>query len=121
VKGADPIAAELETPFDPGPLDELDDKPIASLHFLRGLGFFHSGGYDRATMHLMTTIDYDPEHPTARYWIGRSFFALEEYAHARIALKRFVEARPKSDRADDARRRIETCDQRRPASPDPAD
>ncbi len=84
------VAEALKVPFAPAAVTAIDTTPIASLHFLRGLGYFHAGNAEAAVMEFMTCLDAAPDHPTARYWMGQCYFKMGEFAHARIELDRFA-------------------------------
>ncbi len=75
------------TPVDPA---QLDKNPLASLHYMRGLGYFHAGNYDRAIMEFFLTTGLDPMHDRSAFWRALSYVELEEYDHAVIELEEFL-------------------------------
>lgn len=91
---ASEISRALEIPFDPGPVAEIDTRPVSSLAFLRGLGFFYTGDYNRALMDFMTSGDIDPDNYERHYWMARCYLALDEHEHAGIELRNFLRANP---------------------------
>ncbi|MCA1808311.1 MAG: hypothetical protein LC725_02440 [Lentisphaerae bacterium] len=88
------ISRALDIPFDPGVIDQIDLRPVCSLNYLRGLGFFHVGEYDRALMDFMISGDLDPDNYERHFWMAKAYMALEEYEHALIELWRFTNALP---------------------------
>jgi len=106
---ANRLAKVLNVKFDPDPPERPDPSPLASLHFLRGLGYFHSGNYDRAAMEFMISGDIEPNHSTFRYWIGLSYLRLNEPTHAYVELHRFLRESPKSPKAAQARAVLARC------------
>lgn len=113
------IGEALSVKLDTGPVDKLDTNPISSLHFLRGLGFFHAANFSRAAMEFMICGDLEPEHETFRYWIGQCYFRLGEFEHARIEFTRFVNDYPDHDKRSEAGRLLETCKEKLKTVPVP--
>jgi len=69
---------------------KLEKNPLAGLHYMRGLGFYHAGNYDRAVMEFFTTTGLDPMHDRAAFWRALCYVELKEYDHAIIELKDFL-------------------------------
>jgi len=90
---------------------EYDDNPMASLHMMRGLGYYHNGNYPQAIMEFMVTKDLDPVYPEIRYWIGQSYFKMKQYGHARIELNRFLYSNKDSVRAASVATMLKTCNE----------
>lgn len=61
--------------------------PNASLHFIRGLGFYYSGNFDNAIVEFMKTQDLDLTSDKAVYWMALCFMETNEYKHALIELE----------------------------------
>lgn len=96
---------------------EIEQQPMGSLHFLRGLGFYQSGNYDRALSEFMLCGDMVPDHPSYRYWIGLCYFQLKGFDHARIEFSHFLRDQPKSDKAEEAMRFLKECEDKLKDSP----
>ena len=105
------LARALEIPFDPGAITAIDYRPIASLNFLRGLGYYHAGNFLRALMDFMVCGDLDPDRHERHLWMGRAYFALGEYGHARVEVTRFLSTGPEAHQAVDARALLAQCEQ----------
>ena len=116
-KLASELARSLDVKLDPVLPDEYDKNPVASLHFMRGLGFHHAGNFERAAMEFMVCGDLDPDHPTTHYWLGRCFHRLQEYDHARIEFRRFLKDFAESPQAPDAGKLLKECNARATPSP----
>ncbi len=104
------LSAALAIPFDPGGIIEIDVKPVLSLNFLRGLGFYYTGDYERAIMDFMISGDVEPDHIERHYWIARAFVALGEFDHARVELQRFLAIGKDPELRRDAQRLLEACE-----------
>ncbi len=72
----------------------IDRKPRVNRHFLRGLGCYHAGKYDRAIAEFMHALRGDRRYVEARYWMAMSYEALGEPEHARIEFDRIVRQFP---------------------------
>jgi TolB-like protein len=96
---------------------DYDKHPMASLHFMHGLGFYHSDNFERAAMEFMVCGDLDPNHPTRSYWLGRCYLQMQEYNHAQIEFRRFLAEYPKSPQAPEARRCLDECDAKAEPAP----
>ena len=97
--------------------EDYEEHPMGSLHFLRGLGFFQSGNYDRALSGLMLCGDMTPDHPTFRHWMGLCYFRLREFGHARIAFIAFIRDHPTSDKASEAKQLLNECEDKLQGAP----
>jgi len=75
----------------------VDTRPLINTHFMKGLGYYHSGLYDHAVAEFMHVIDLDPARADARKWLGMSYVAGGEHDHARIEFERFLHEFPKHE------------------------
>jgi TolB-like protein len=67
---------------------ELDPTPVASLHFLRGLGAHYSGEHHLALAEFLRAGAEPALADTAALWRARTYLALAEPAHAYLELAR---------------------------------
>jgi tetratricopeptide (TPR) repeat protein len=115
------LADKLEKPLDASLIapasDELADSPYAGLHYLRGLGYMHAGNYDRALLAFFRTTDLAPHHERAYLMRARCYRQLEEYNHAIIELKKFVEQFPESRRLPKVKKRLSALRREREGPP----
>lgn len=96
-------------PIDP---NDIDKSPNASLHFIRGLGFYYAGNIDNAIVEFMKTQDLDPTSDKAGYWVAICFMNTEEYRHALIELETLLDRFPKSPLRRDTQKKIIVCKKR---------
>jgi len=88
----------------------LEEKhPAASLHFLRGLGLYNAGNYDRAAVCFMRCGDVDPDHSVFRYWLGMCHIRMNEPEHARLEFERFLREHPTPSLIPEVQRVVELC------------
>ena len=83
-------------------LRKIDKSPYAALHFAKALACYYAGNMDEAIMHLMQTIDLDPNYVEASYWAGMCYSRQKEWAHAVIELEKFLKDAPDSPYAQSA-------------------
>jgi TolB-like protein len=93
-------------PIDP---NDIDKNPNASLHFIRGLGFYYSGNFDNAIVEFMKTQDLDPTLDKAGYWMALCFMKAKEYRHALIELEDLLVRFPKSSLRQDTQEKMTIC------------
>lgn len=79
-----------------------DAHPVINTHFMKGLGHYYNGLFDHAVAQFMLVVDLDPSHADARLWLGKSYAAGGESAHARIEYQRFLQDFPDHKHADEA-------------------
>lgn len=94
------------------PKFDVDKSPVANLHFARGLGYYHSGQYDRAIGKFTTALHLEKTHVEARFWNAKSYYALKEFAHAKIELEKFLKDSTKHPRAKECRKMLKACDEK---------
>ncbi len=93
-------------PIDP---NDIDKNPNASLHFIRGLGFYYSGNFDNAIVEFMKTQDLDPTSDKAGYWMALCFMEAGEYKHALIELEGLLVRFPQSPLRQDIQEKRDVC------------
>jgi TolB-like protein len=94
--------------------NNIDKNPNASLHFMRGLGFYYAGNYDRAIVSFMKTQDLDPISEKAGLWMALCFVKNKEYEHALIELEDLLVKFPKSSLRQDTQEMIRICRKHHP-------
>lgn len=93
--------------------EQIDQSPEASLHFMRGLGYYYAGMPEHATTQFLKTLAIDPDHAEARFYNGMSYFELaEEYGHAKIEFTRFLKDFGDHRLARRAKEMLQQCETR---------
>ncbi len=110
------LADALKLPVTEVQSRAIDRKPRLNLHFMRGLGCYHAGKYDRAIAEFMHALRGDSRYVEARYWMAMSYEALGEPEHARIEFDRIVKQFPAHRLAAQAARHL-TADDAPPSAP----
>jgi TolB-like protein len=100
---------------DPSP-DRIDTAPLFNLHFMKGLGHYHSARYSHALAEFMRAAEDDATRDVARLWLARTYVAERQFAHACLELSRLARDRSTNERADDVSGLLDEC--RRHVSPD---
>jgi len=63
--------------------DQIDETPLANLHFMKGLGFYYSARYSQALAEFtLATGDI------SRLWMANAYLAQQQYSHAYLELRR---------------------------------
>jgi TolB-like protein len=108
----DDLCRGLNVELKPIEPNDIDKSPNASLHFIRGLGFYYAGNIDNAIVEFMKTQDLDPTSDKAGYWVAICFMNTEEYRHALIELETLLDRFPKSPLRRDTQKKIIVCKKR---------
>jgi len=88
----------------------VDSRPLINTHFMKGLGYYHSGLYSHAVAEFMQVIDLDPARSDARMWLGKSYVAGGEHGHARIEFERFLQEFPNHEERETVREALDSLD-----------
>lgn len=89
---------------------EIDKSPEASVHFMRGLGYYYAGMPEEAAVQFLKALAADPSHAEARYYSGMNYFDQAEYEHARIEFTRFLQQFGDHRLAGRAREMLRQCE-----------
>ncbi len=76
-----------------------------------GYAAYQAQKYEEAAVSLQKAVDYDPSLSDAWYYLGRSYHLTEEKEKAITCYQKFVEMRPTTERAGNAKRYIEELSQ----------
>jgi tetratricopeptide (TPR) repeat protein len=68
--------------------DQIDEAPLANLHFMRGLGYYYSARYNQALAEFMQAAREKPLTDISRLWLANAYLAQEDYDHAYLELSR---------------------------------
>ena len=105
------LVGDLELKMTKVQEDAIENKPTVDRFFIRGVGYYCIGDYDRAIMEFMNTLRGDNKYVDARYWMAKSYIAEKEYDHARIELTRIATKYPEHKLAPDASRLLKEMDE----------
>lgn len=89
--------------------DRTDDNPQASLSFIRGLGYYYSGDFDRAVISFMKAVNSRADYVNASLWTAKSFIEVREYGHAVVELQHIVDNNPDTKIGADALKLLKMC------------
>ena len=105
----DRLGKGLSIRLKPIATDRTDDNPEASLSFIRGLGYYYSGDFDRAVISFMKAVNSRADYVNASFWTARSFIEAREYDHAVVELQHIVDNNPDTKIGADALKLLEIC------------
>lgn len=80
---------------------------VAQASYDEGYASYQAQKYEEAAVSLQKAVDYDPELSDAWYYLGRAYHITGEKEKAVECYEKFVEMRPSTQRAGNARRYIE--------------
>jgi TolB-like protein len=103
------LCEKLNLPLKPIDPNDIDKNPNASIHFIRGLGFYYSGNFDNAIVEFIKTQDLDPASDKAGYWMALCFMETGEYKHALIELEGLLARFPESPLRQDTQEKMNVC------------
>lgn len=85
----------------------IEDRPMASLYFGKGLSFFYSGNLDAAIMNFTRTLRLDPDYVEAHYFSGLAYYNLKEPKHAAIEWRALKRKKPEFELPEQATELLE--------------
>ncbi|HEU0006209.1 MAG TPA: CsgG/HfaB family protein [Terriglobia bacterium] len=68
--------------------DQIDEAPLANLHFMKGLGHYHSARYSQALAEFMLAAEDERLADVSRLWLANAYLAQRHYVHAYLELSR---------------------------------
>lgn len=93
---------------------QRDSTPHLTFHFMKGLGYYHTGLYEHATASFMQVLFLEPDNADARYWMGLSYLATNEVDHAQVEFEKFLTQFETHPRAQEVRKLMKESKQRLP-------
>lgn len=94
---------------DPVP-DRIDEAPVSNLHFMMGLGHYHSARYSHALAEFMLAAEDESSADVTRLWLARTYLAERQFVHACLELTRLARSGPTKVRADDVKGLLDACE-----------
>ncbi len=80
---------------------------VAQTSYDTGYKYYQEQKYEEAALNLQKAVDYDPGLSDAWYYLGRAYHLTDEKEKAIICYEKFIDMRPNTERAGNARRYIE--------------
>ncbi|MGH9383619.1 MAG: CsgG/HfaB family protein [Vicinamibacterales bacterium] len=91
---------------------QMDEAPLSNLHFMKGLGHYHSARYSHALAEFMIAAEDAQLTDIARLWLANAYMAQQQYAHAYLELSRVPNGGSRNVRASEVAARMRACEQR---------
>ncbi len=79
---------------------------VAQTSYDAGYKYYQEQKYEEAALSLQKAVDYDPEISDAWYYLGRAYHLTDEKQKAVTCYEKFIDMRPNTERAGNARRYI---------------
>lgn len=103
------LIEDLQTDLPDAEKHQIDESPISSLHFMRGLSLYYSAKYNQALGEFMQAAQEKGLSDISGFWKAKCYLAQKEYGHAYVELKRLTRKNHPDIRAGDVERRIDLC------------
>ena len=94
---------------DLGP-DQIDPAPLSNLHFMKGLGHYHSARYSQALAEFMLAAGDERLSDISRLWLANAYLAQLQYSHAYLELSRLMRAGSKSLPENEIAAKMRVCE-----------
>jgi TolB-like protein len=65
---------------------QIDDAPLANLHFMKGLGHYHGARFSHSIAEFMLAGEDRRLADVSRVWLAKAYLALRQYSHACLEL-----------------------------------
>lgn len=91
---------------------QIDEAPLSNLHFMKGLGHYHSARYSHAIAEFMLAAEDQRLADISRLWLVNAYLAQGQYSHACLELTRLADGAPPNVPSRDVAVRMRVCEQR---------
>jgi hypothetical protein len=89
---------------------QLDETPVANLHFMKGLGHYHGARYSHALAEFILAAEDTDLSDISRFWMANVYLMQERYTHACLELIRLTGRASSRVRASDVEARMSACE-----------
>lgn len=103
------LIEDLQTGLPDAEKHQIDESPISSLHFMRGLSLYYSAKFNQALGEFMQAAQEKSLSDISGFWKAKCYLAQEEYGHAYIELKRLAQKNHPDIKESDVESRMDIC------------
>jgi TolB-like protein len=89
---------------------QIDDAPLANLHFMKGLGHYHGARYSHSIAEFMRAEGDERLVDVSRLWRAKAYLALRQYSHACLELTRLKNGASTAVEARDVTASMRECE-----------
>jgi TolA-binding protein len=89
---------------------QIDETPLSNLHFMKGLGHYHSARYSQALAEFMQAAEDSRLTAISRFWLANAYLAERQYAHACLELTWLMQSAPITVPARDVAAKLRECE-----------
>ncbi len=104
------LTREPGRPLPPLGADQIDEAPVANLHFMRGLGYHYGARYNQALAEFLQAAREETLTDLARLWLANTYLAQGRYDHAYLELSRLGPGAPSHSRHPDVEAKRRECE-----------
>jgi hypothetical protein len=104
------LAVDLGRPLPALVAGQVDDAPVANLHFMKGLGHYYSARYSHSLAEFMLAAEDRRLGDVPNLWLARAYLALRQYSQACLELTRLMERGNSSVPARDITAGMRECE-----------
>ena len=91
--------------------DQIDDAPVANLHFMRGLGYYHSARYNQALAEFLQAAREASLTGVSRLWLANAYMAQGQFDHAYLELSRLRLDAERDSRKAEVEAKMRSCEE----------
>jgi len=84
------LAADLDRRLPDLTSAQIDEAPVSNLHFMKGLGHYHSARYSLALAEFVLAGEDERLTDISRFWLANAYLAQRQYDHAYLELSRLA-------------------------------
>ena len=105
------LAADLDRPLPDLTPAQIDEAPLSNLHFMKGLGHYHSARYSHALAEFVLAGEDERLTDISRFWLANAYLAQQQYAHAYLELSRLASGGSRNVQERLVAARMRACEQ----------
>jgi TolB-like protein len=90
--------------------DQIDEAPVANLHFMRGLAYYYSARPNHALAEFLQAALDAQLTDIARLWLANAYLAQEQYGHAYFELSRLGLRAPRGVGKAEVEAKLRICE-----------
>jgi hypothetical protein len=104
------LAGDLEGRLPNLAPDQIDEAPLANLHFMKGLGHYHSARFSQALAEFILAAEDKRLADVSRLWLANVYLAQQQYAHAYLELSRLRKSGSSNHREIEITAKMRECE-----------
>jgi TolB-like protein len=90
---------------------QIDEAPLANLHFMKGLGHYYSARHSHALAEFLLAGEDQGLTDIARFWLAKTYVAERQFVHAYLELTRIVRGGSSNVREEEVAALVRACEE----------